>query len=85
MVDAKVRYQGIYVLDDSFRSSQFMWIPYEMEAGNFDSLNIRIESFTGLSTISAEKYQVCNYGLSGHFMSHYDGLDVNTVRNKICL
>lgn len=52
-----------------------------MAMGGFDSLNDRIECFTGWSTKYAESYQIVNYGLAGHYKQHYDAL-LQHVRKK---
>lgn len=58
------------------RSGQLGWLDEnEVELYQFlKSINVRVESFTGLTTESAESYQMVNYGLGGHFMPHYDAL-----------
>lgn len=50
-----------------------------MKMGVLDSLNDRIECFTGLSTKNAESYQVVNYGLGGHYKQHYDAFNIQNV------
>lgn len=47
--------------------------------GVLDSLNDRIECFTGRSTKNAEWYQVVNYGLGGHYKQHYDAFNIHNV------
>lgn len=74
MDDSRVRNKasdsGVSI--ESKRLCQVSWLNNTKAVGHFDSLNARIESFTGLSTISAERYQIVNYGLGGHFLPHYD-------------
>lgn len=35
-------------------------------------LDARIEDMTGLSTISAERLQIVNYGIGGQYEPHFD-------------
>lgn len=58
---------------------QVAWINNTKALGHFDSLDKRVESFTGWSTSSAERYQIVNYGLGGHFIPHWDAFDRGMV------
>ncbi|XP_001945742.2 prolyl 4-hydroxylase subunit alpha-2 isoform X2 [Acyrthosiphon pisum] len=74
MKDAKVKSVDgkNYLLEEKTRSGQVYWI-FEVDAVEyFDALNTRIESFTGFSTKTAERYQIVNYGLGGHYIPHHD-------------
>lgn len=74
MDDSRVRRKasddGVSI--ENTRLCQVAWINKTKAIGHFDSLDTRIESFTGWSTNSAEKYQIVNYGLGGHFIPHWD-------------
>ncbi|XP_025196695.1 prolyl 4-hydroxylase subunit alpha-2-like isoform X2 [Melanaphis sacchari] len=59
-------------LNERSRSGQVYWINYYDAVEYFDSLNTRIETFTGFSTKTAELYQIVNYGLGGHYLPHHD-------------
>ncbi|VVC31298.1 Hypothetical protein CINCED_3A015630 [Cinara cedri] len=64
---------------ETIRSGQVSWIYKYMEKEqNLDSLDVRIQSFTGRYTESAESYQVVNYGLGGHYIPHHDPLPNRT-------
>lgn len=39
-------------------------------------LNRRIEDITGLTTETGESLQVGNYGIAGHYATHYDFFEV---------
>lgn len=79
MKDATV---GDNVKQESTRLGQVYWINEVDAVEYFDALNTRIESFTGFSTKTAEKYQIVNYGLGGHYLPHYDSFKKG-VRNTI--
>lgn len=66
---------GNGTLEDNIRSCQLSWINRKTDRRHFNSLNDRIESVTGLSISSAEKYQIVNYGLGGHYALHLDAYD----------
>jgi prolyl 4-hydroxylase len=58
--------------EDESRLAQLMWmynIEYPREAG---VLNVRFEDMTGLSMETSEPLQIQNYGVGGHYYSHYD-------------
>lgn len=57
---------------ENIRSCKLCWMKRKTVAKQFSSLDNRVESITGLSTGTAEPYQIVNYGLGGHFMPHYD-------------
>ncbi|CAI6369320.1 unnamed protein product [Macrosiphum euphorbiae] len=59
-------------LQEQTRSGQVYWIKEVDAVEYFDALNTRIESFTGFSTKTAERYQIVNYGLGGHYLPHHD-------------
>lgn len=44
------------------------------------SITRRISAVTGLSTESAEPYQVVNYGVGGHYTPHYDFFYAKTLK-----
>jgi len=71
------------VLREGSRSGQVYWMNKVDAIENFDSLNTRIESFTGFSTKTADQYQIVNYGLGGHYFPHHDTYKKVTVRNAI--
>ncbi|KAL4148257.1 hypothetical protein QTP88_002537 [Uroleucon formosanum] len=81
MNDAKFNSSTINdtVVKERIRSCQI----YRMEEVDaieyFGALNTRIESFTGFSTKTAERYQIVNYGLGGHYLPHYDSFKKGTL------
>lgn len=85
MTDAKVRYSATSqpILIERTRSAQVSWMEDTTSKTLFKMLNARIESFTGFSTESAEKYQLVNYGLGGHYVPHYDAFNKNLVSGAI--
>ncbi|CAH1713708.1 unnamed protein product [Aphis gossypii] len=73
MIDAKIQSSiNASTIEERSRSGQVCWINNNDEVKYFDSLNTRIETFTGFTTKTAEKYQIVNYGLGGHYLPHYD-------------
>ncbi|VVC41056.1 Prolyl 4-hydroxylase, alpha subunit,Oxoglutarate/iron-dependent dioxygenase,Prolyl 4- [Cinara cedri] len=75
LIDSGVRnIDGSYRLSENVRSSQTCWIENDQAEGHFDEIDIRIGSITGLCTQTAERYQVVNYGLGGHYIPHHDAL-----------
>jgi len=85
MIDAQVKaIDGTdSVFQEKTRSGQVYWIEEADAVEYFDALNTRIESFTGFSTKTAERYQIVNYGLGGHYLPHHDPFLEGTVRNTI--
>lgn len=85
MKDARVKTPSgnASVLLEQTRLGQVYWIDQSYADKYFDALNTRIESFTGFSTKTAERYQIVNYGLGGHYLPHYDSFPKRTVRNTI--
>jgi len=71
------------VLQEQTRSGQVYWISDVDAVEYFDALDTRIESLTGFSTKTAERYQIVNYGLGGHYLPHHDPFKKGTVRNSI--
>jgi len=71
------------VLLERSRSGQVYWITQPDVVKYFGALNTRVESFTGFSIKTAERYQIVNYGLGGHYLPHYDSFTKRTVRNTI--
>lgn len=67
-------------LIESTRSGQVDWIKKLEETKQLSSLDARIACFTGFSLETAERYQVVNYGLGGHYMPHHDSIKVRLVR-----
>lgn len=57
------------------RTSQYAWFE-DKNHRLIRTLNKRIEDMTGLSMRFAEKIQVMNYGLGGHYSTHYDYFEV---------
>jgi len=54
-----------------YRVSKSAWLD-EYDDPLVDIMSRRIESYTGLSMETAEKLQVANYGLGGHYDTHFD-------------
>ncbi|XP_066930606.1 prolyl 4-hydroxylase subunit alpha-1-like [Clytia hemisphaerica] len=54
-----------------YRISKSAWLD-ESHDGIVDIMNRRIEAYTGLSMETAEKLQVANYGMGGHYETHFD-------------
>jgi len=83
MDDAQVKIANNSILRERSRSGQVYRMNEVDAIEYFDALNTRIESFTGFSTKKAERYQIVNYGLGGHFTPHLDAFRKGTVRNTI--
>lgn len=66
------------------RTSQYAWFE-DKDHPLIKVLNRRIGYMTGLSMRFAEKIQVMNYGLGGHYSTHYDYFDPpKNVSKKQC-
>lgn len=61
-----------------FRISKSTWLKNEDDALVI-SISKRIEAMTGLSTESAEEFEIINYGVGGHYEPHYDYFNVRTI------
>lgn len=68
--------------NENIRSCEVAWLNQQEEDEFFQSLNNRIESISEFSTLSAESYQIVNYGLGGHYVTHYDAIDNKTRVRK---
>ncbi|XP_026811721.1 prolyl 4-hydroxylase subunit alpha-2-like [Rhopalosiphum maidis] len=68
--------------EEKSRLGQATWINSNDSVEYFDSLNNRIETFTGFTTKTAELYQIVNYGLGGHYLPHFDPFHKGTVIEK---
>lgn len=55
----------------AIRTSKSAWLSDE-EHKVVRGISVRVEDMTGLSKETAENLQVVNYGIGGHYMSHYD-------------
>lgn len=66
---------------DRRRSGQLSWLDENQgeEYQLLNSINARIELFTGLSVQTSEYFQVVNYGLGGHYVPHFDTLSPEHV------
>lgn len=53
------------------RTSKSGWLSDE-EHKVIRDISVRVEDMSGLSIKTAEKLQVVNYGIGGHYLSHYD-------------
>lgn len=82
MYDAQVVRINSSITNEISRSGQVAWLPIEMEEENFNSLNTRIELITKCTTMTAEQYQVVNYGLGGHYTPHIDAFASHEVRKS---
>ncbi|XP_060880223.1 prolyl 4-hydroxylase subunit alpha-2-like [Metopolophium dirhodum] len=78
MTDAKVKTANDSELRERSRSGQVYKMNEVDAIEYFDALNTRIESFTGFSTKTAERYQIVNYGLGGHYTPHFDAFQKGT-------
>jgi len=54
-----------------YRTSKSAWLD-ESDDDLVASMNNRIEAYTGLDMYTAEKLQVANYGIGGHYETHFD-------------
>jgi len=85
MKDAEIQSSiNASTLEERSRSGQVYWIKND-DVEYFDSLNTRIETFTGFSTKTAELYQIVNYGLGGHYLPHHDSFQKGGVRNTLII
>lgn len=81
--DAEVKSaDGGSILTENTRSGQVGWVGDNDVNGELDALNSRVESMTEFSIKTAEKYQVVNYGLGGHYVCHFDPFSKKLVRIK---
>lgn len=71
-MDASYYVNGKVLLMEDKRLGQLNWFSESDYPELFDKLNQRIETVSGFSTKTAEKFQIVNYGLGGHFDVHID-------------
>ncbi|XP_013181600.1 PREDICTED: prolyl 4-hydroxylase subunit alpha-1-like [Papilio xuthus] len=64
-----------------YRIAKFAWLKDE-ESAVVARVSQRVADFTGLSTTYAEKLQVVNYGIGGHYVPHYDSELKNDIPFK---
>ncbi|XP_060073637.1 prolyl 4-hydroxylase subunit alpha-1-like [Ylistrum balloti] len=70
---------GKYTSVFKTRTGETAWIhPSEEIAIRLDR---RVTLLTGLDSFSAEYFEVVNYGLGGHYLWHYDALDLLNKKN----
>ncbi|XP_060842511.1 prolyl 4-hydroxylase subunit alpha-2-like [Rhopalosiphum padi] len=81
MTDAKL-HKNNGISEEKSRLGQAAWINNNDAVEYFDSLNNRIETFTGFSTQTAELYQIVNYGIGGHYLPHYDPFHKGTANEN---
>ncbi|XP_037954287.1 prolyl 4-hydroxylase subunit alpha-1-like isoform X2 [Teleopsis dalmanni] len=62
------------------RTSQFAWF-YDKTNDVTIRLNERITDMTGFNLVGSEMLQVMNYGLGGHYDTHYDFFNVSANCN----
>lgn len=55
---------------DQIRTSKVKWLDSNDDI--MRNIDLRIELITGLSTSTAEKWQIINYGIGGHYVPHLD-------------
>jgi prolyl 4-hydroxylase len=67
---ALVGEDGIDVEDDRLAQQMMIYRTHHPEA--IDVLNARFEDMTGLTTETADPLLMQNYGVGGHYYSHYD-------------
>ncbi|XP_054746893.1 prolyl 4-hydroxylase subunit alpha-2-like [Anastrepha obliqua] len=66
------------------RTSKFAWFYDHMNAVT-KRVNKRIEDMTGLDLVGSEMLQVMNYGLGGHYSTHYDFFNVSTENDIVSM
>lgn len=54
-----------------YRISKVTWMS-DNESPVIARISQRVADMTGLSMISAESFQVLNYGIGGHYEPHFD-------------
>jgi prolyl 4-hydroxylase len=64
----------------NYRISKSAWLKTE-EHHHVESVNKRVEAFTGLAVDTAEELQVVNYGIGGHYEPHFDFARVCSSRS----
>lgn len=69
-----------------YRVAQVGWLGDE-EHPIIQRMSQRVEDMTGLTMSTAEKFQIGNYGIGGHYARHYDSgiqyISLNRSRTKI--
>ncbi|XP_033755817.1 prolyl 4-hydroxylase subunit alpha-2-like [Pecten maximus] len=74
-----VKRSGLSKAEYRTRSGETSWIhPAEKISIKLEK---RIELLTGLDRLTAEYFEIVNYGLGGHYLRHYDALDLQNMKN----